>query len=214
MTRLVSRLSQLVQRTLANDVSDNRSRHSPVGLRQDSGLENQLTPQGEDRDPRKIQHNTKPPILEASEVIDPSLGVSSEARGDQWSDGYSYGNAIATANEPLSSNSQRNELLCNSWMTGPSTVLQNDWGMSDLDFEAILGGGDERLESNNSGLSMMSGNERSGTAEAGNLISSRNFGESKLSALGLNGVVDVDMDVDLSIMNLWDTSPMLDLDIL
>ncbi|KAH6995542.1 hypothetical protein BKA56DRAFT_569567 [Ilyonectria sp. MPI-CAGE-AT-0026] len=99
-------------------------------------------------------------------------------------------------------------------MTGPSTVLQNDWGMSDLDFEAILGGGDERLESNNSELSMISDNVRSGTAEAGNLISSRNFGESKLSALGLNGVVDVDMDVDLSIMNLWDTSPMLDLDIL
>ncbi|KAK7420785.1 hypothetical protein QQX98_002589 [Neonectria punicea] len=207
MTRLVSRLSQLVQRTLANNASDNRSRHSPAGLRQDWGLETQLTPQAEDRDSCQIQHNTRTSILETSDGNDLSIDVNSGARRDQWSDSFAYGNAT----EALSANAQRNELLGNSWMTGPSTGVQNDWVISDLSFEAIVGGGDE---SNAPELSRISENERPGTELAGNSISNQSFDESKLSALGLNGVVDLDMDVDLSIMNLWDTSPMLNLDTL
>ncbi|KAM5374702.1 hypothetical protein ACJZ2D_006346 [Fusarium nematophilum] len=193
MKRLVSRLSQLVQRTLG---ADSRLGHSPTDFR----TESQLSPHTEDQGPRQLQQNAGNLVLDVNDL-------SMERRG-QWSDGLSYGNTIAAGTETQSASSETNAY--DSWMAGPSAGIQNDWIMSDLDFKTIVGDDGRFGESVDFSIS----DESVGTAQGGNIIGNRNCGESKLSALGLNGVVDLDMDADLSIMNLWDTSPMLDLDML
>ncbi|KPM37966.1 hypothetical protein AK830_g8612 [Neonectria ditissima] len=197
MTRLVSRLTQLVQRTLANNA------------RRGSGIDNQPTPRPEELEACRIPANTAAPNVDTNELNSASIDARSGSQIDQWPNSFSYTPAASSGEvEVLRATSS-------SWMTRLNAGNQVDWIMPDFNFEA-MGDTNEYFASNDPGFSRLSDSERRDTVGGNTQSVERGFNESRLAALGLNGVVglDLDMDVDLSVMDLWGASPMLDFDVL
>ncbi|KAH7129136.1 fungal-specific transcription factor domain-containing protein [Dactylonectria macrodidyma] len=215
MIRLVSRLSQIVQRNLVMNPSDSHARQSPARLRRDLGVGDQLTPHTEDRDPLQILEGTGTSAVGSNELKRMSIDAGGGARKDQWQNGFSYnGDATATPIPVQPRNPKRAEHLGTSWKTGPSDGKQVDWAMSDLNFEAIVGSA-EGFDFNGAEFSMLSDDTSLVNDRAGSSVAEGNFGDAGLSLLGLDGVagLDLELDVDLSTMNIWGTSPMMDFDV-
>ncbi|KAH7139957.1 fungal-specific transcription factor domain-containing protein [Dactylonectria estremocensis] len=209
MKRLVSRLSQLVQRNLVISSLDSPARQSPARMRRGLGIGDQLTPQTEDRDPRRVIEGTGTSALGSNELSCLSIDAGGGVQRDQWPDGFSYNdNATAT---PIQRQAE-SENLDTSWKTGPSDGKQVDWLMEEFNFEATV---DSSEGFGSKGANFSSNSTSLGTDRSGSSVAEGNFREPGLGPLGLDGVagLDLELDVDLSIMNLWGTSPMLDFDL-
>ncbi|RSL42795.1 hypothetical protein CEP54_015357 [Fusarium duplospermum] len=191
MTRCVSRLSRLVQQTLAGNMNESHGR-SPT----------------KNQEPYRIPSRSGTSIIQSSD-LDGSINAGGAQR-EQGSDAFSYnGDASITPVERSRANFRKNDQPSASWMSGPSSDNRNSWVMSDFNFETF----GERFGPNGMGFSTFPGNERLDTTRDVNSIGDRDYGEAKLGVLGLNGAFNLDMDMDPALMDLYDTSTM-DLDIL
>ncbi|RMJ17485.1 hypothetical protein CDV36_002781 [Fusarium kuroshium] len=206
MTRCVSRLSRLVQQTLAGDMNDGHGR-SPTSVRRDSRAGKplqQLTPQAEDQEPYRIPSRSGTSIIHSND-LDGSVDATGGARREQGSDAFSYsGDTSATSIDRSRTNFRKSEQPSTSWMAGPSSDSRNNWVMSDFNFETF----GERFGSNNMGFPTFPGNERLDPTRDVNSVGDRDYGEAKLGVLGLNGAFNLDMDMDPALMDLYDTSTM------
>ncbi|KAJ3538712.1 hypothetical protein NM208_g5794 [Fusarium decemcellulare] len=192
--------------------TDSRRRQSPPSMRRDSGPEvmlQQLTPQADDQDPRRIQPRVGTSIIYANELNELSIDGSGGVRSDQGSDAYTINRDFAsTVAERSTRNAGKTNQLPTSWI-GPSIDSQNSWVMSDFNFETL----GERFGSNGVEFSTLSDNEKVDAAGAINSIADGEFGEGRLGVLGLSNSFNLDMELGPTMMNFYDTSSM-DLDIL
>lgn len=170
MTRCVSRLSRLVQQTLAGNMNDGHGR-SPTSVRRDSRAGKplqQLTPQAEDKEPYRIPSRSGTSIIHSND-LDGSIDGGG-ARREQGSDAFSYnGDTSITPIERSRSSFRKNDQPSTSWMSGPSSDNRNSWVMSDFNFETF----GERFGSNGMGFSTFPGNERLDTTRDANSVGDR-----------------------------------------
>lgn len=230
MMRCVSRLSQLVQRTLADKRSDNQNEQSHTSTGRDSGVEKgesqvqQFTPVSDVQDQYQIPRTSGTSTFHRSSL---SLNGDGNAPQDEGSDDFfSYNNnnnnnsnlAAATPGRQAAKASE-SDVASTAWMVGPSMNNQMElpsWVMSDFNFETTVENG-ERFGYNKPpcapGFPTFS-DEILGTFGVGNLDADRDFDGSKLGALGLSGMVGLGVGGDPGMANFCDVLQAWDGDML
>ncbi|KAF4979783.1 hypothetical protein FZEAL_4087 [Fusarium zealandicum] len=206
MIRCVSRLSRLVQRTLSANPLDNRS--SPNDVRRGSSAGTQMhhyTPPADEQDTYQLLPNTGTSVMNAKDLGGILLDGGGCAPREQGSDVFSYSDAASTAAERPCENTTKNELMSASWVAGPSVDSRTSWVMSDFNFETL----GERYGPYKATVPTLPGNE---WLEFGS-TADRDYGQAKLGLLGFNEDFSVDVEIDPTMMTLYDASSM-DLDML
>ncbi|KAF5024141.1 hypothetical protein F66182_3775 [Fusarium sp. NRRL 66182] len=201
MIRCVSKLSRVVERVLAIDPKDTKDRPGSSTLRRDSAsghmMQHPTPPHSEDQEPRQMSYRMGTPNLFPNQLKNLPVDAGKRTQSDQGTDYYPF------PNDPLSNLTERPtgnlNKLSTPWIAEPGIDRRNSWIMSDFSFETF----GERFGSNDAGLSTLMENDRFDFSRSMNSMADQGSGEGRLGALGMNGVLDLDMDLVPTMMNMY-----------
>lgn len=207
--RWVRKLTLIVQRTLNEVVSEERSTQSANGL-QNAGGNNRVEesrPSVLNVDGLPHDSSTKSGQMTTGQ-IDPACTFSADDKNNTH--GFDRRGSMVTENASMLSDAQparSDQTNASLWamMEGgadnPTPELP-EWAMLDFNFEAIINGDGMNHRMPTEGLSTIAEDDKSSSGRGGGLGMDFDIDHSIFGSLESTGVFDIDMDVDKAVMSL------------